>query len=267
MNFNPFLEQGYQNKQFGKSCIKDTTRSVFNKTRVGYVLGYTFAANSNSVAIVDSTVTANTFDVYAVRISDESGNEALGYISPAAPATPVTVVTSNLVKSDEWKLDVIVQKGRGNDFDFSFQTNTLEIEGAKGSVAGTINEFWAVGTLNLQVSTTLNGIANTAKADVADGATLTLATGVIGDEVEATVYIQNTGAYPLDVYTVAITGDATAGAGQSGFAPFTLAPTGEVGSWKFVIKALAAVTYAVTCTVTNNTTNASYVIIVSFDIP
>ena len=262
MTYNPFLEQLYENKQFGTSAIKDKTLSVFNKTRVGYALEWTFAANSDTLSIEDNKVTANSFDVYAVRVSDSSGNEALGFVAPAAPTAAVSINTAALSKTDSWYLSVIVQKGRGSALEYSYQTNQLELEGSKASLAGTINEFWAVGTLNIQVSTTVNGVAVLAKKTVADAATETLAAIAVGDVVEVTTYLQNTGLYPLDVYTVTIADDFTAGAGKSGFVPLTLAPTGENDQWKFVITGAAAATYSVDFTVTNNTTNVSYVITV-----
>ena len=263
MTYNPFLEQLYENKQFGTSAIKDKTLSVFNKTRVGYALEWTFAANSDTLDIEDNKAVANAFDVYAVRVSDCHGNEALGFILPASPATTVTIDTSALNKLDEWYLAVIVQKGRGSAMEYSYQTNQLELEGSKASLAGTINEFWAVGTLNIQISTKVNGVAVLAKTTVADGATKVLAGVAIGDVVETTFYLQNTSAlYPFEVTKVTLSGDITAGAGKSGFVPLTLAPTGENDQWKTIVTTTAAVAYDAIITVLNTTTNVSYAITV-----
>jgi hypothetical protein len=262
-NRNPFLEQSNENKKFGTSAIKDRTQSVFNKTRVNYVLGWTVSANSNSVSIVDASATANSFDVYLVRISDNRGNEAKGLLAASNPAAAVAIDTTLLNKTDCWKLDVFVEVGRGSATNYSYQTNTLEMEGNKNSTSGTINEFWTTGTLNLQVSTTVNGVATQAKTTVADAGTLVLAGTAVGDVVEATVFLQNTStANPFVITSVAITGAVTAGAGQSGFTPLTLGPSAENEQWKFVITATSAILFSAVVTVLNTSTNVSYVITV-----
>ena len=254
-----YLDGQPTNKFNRQGSVIDKTALIFSDgARVNYTLAFTVNSGSTSIAFSDSAAVANSMDVYHIRINDEHGNEATGNLDPASPSTTVNVSVSGLVKTDDWVINVVVIKGRGGDSPQSFQSYPLEIEGNKGSLTGTINEFQSAGTINVKVSATKNGVELFALATVADGGTQSVGSAVVGDDVIAFIQIQNTSAvYPYKVTSITLTGDATVD--SSIFLPAVVAPS--FNNEGYQIKFDTATTgspKAAVVTIVNTTTNVSY---------
>lgn len=236
-----------------------------NYTRLNFALEYVVNADSTSIAFEDNVLGANECTAYNIRVSDEHGNEAVGLLAPASPSTTVNVDTSGLVVSDCWIIGVHLTNGRGGDIPQSTQTSQLELEGVKNDLTGTIDENNGVGTLNIQVYGTKNGASAFPRATVADAGTAAIGACAIGDEVVAYVYLQNTSTeFPLSVYTITYGNTGfISGGGSTPFTPLAIAPEEENGLIKVVMNTATALIKTATVTVTNNTTNVSYIITIT----
>ena len=219
------------------------------------------AHDSDSVDVSDTVATADSFTSYFVRIYDQHGKEAYGYIAPAAPSTPVTIDVSALRKTDDWGFDYVLKKGVNGSTLIITQKNQTVVKGDKQDQTASISDNQAAGTLNIQVYGEEDGVETFAKATVADAGTAAFGASALDSDVYAFIYLQNTSTqYPLTVTAVTLGGSFVAGGTKATPQPFIIIPEGENAVLKVKIRTSVAALTTATVTVTNNTTNVSYAI-------
>jgi len=247
-----------------QSTVNAYVENVYATAAVA--LTATVNAGATSIAWTASAPANNIFSYLRMVVTDGKGVEATAAFDVTDIAGGATMSTSLLDKNTDWTVQMFWAEG-GTAFDpiKMYSANDV-IVGAKGSVVRTYSTVKAIGTLEVYAELWKGTSVAVANAVVADAATAAFGNVTENTVAFAIVTFKNTGTAPLRITAIPpVTGDGSLATafGDVPLLPLVIAGGETSAAYVKVNMDTSVGAGAITpiaLTITNNTTNVSYVV-------
>jgi hypothetical protein len=247
-----------------QSTVNAYVENVYETAAVA--LTATVNAGATSIAWTASAPANNVFSYLRAVVTDGEGNEATMAFNVANIAGGATMNTTALNANTDWTVQIFWAEG-GTAFDpIEMDSANDLIVGAKGDVVRTYSTVKAIGTLQVWAELWKGTSVAVANAVVADTGTAAFGNVTENTVAYAIVTFKNTGTSPLRITAIPpVTGEGSLSAafGDTPSLPLIIAG-GETSAAYVKVNVdttvgAGAIT-PIVLTITNNTTNVSYVV-------